>query len=110
MGANDETSTDLPESAVSTTAHFEAITDVEIPGTPGATGQAAAAIDALPAGSALLVVQHGPTTGARFLLDADATMAATPARTSSSTTSPSRDVTRSSGGSRTASRCGTSAR
>lgn len=75
MGANDETSTDLPESAVSTTAHFEAITDVEIPGTPGATGQAAAAIDALPAGSALLVVQHGPTTGARFLLDADATMA-----------------------------------
>ncbi len=33
------------------------------------------AIDALPAGSALLVVQRGPNTGARFLLDADRTTA-----------------------------------
>ncbi len=32
-----------------------------------------AAIDALPAGSALLVVQRGPNAGARFLLDADRT-------------------------------------
>ncbi len=34
-----------------------------------------AAIEALPAGSALLVVQRGPNTGARFLLDADRTTA-----------------------------------
>jgi pSer/pThr/pTyr-binding forkhead associated (FHA) protein len=34
-----------------------------------------AAIDALPAGSALLVVQRGPNAGARFLLDAERTTA-----------------------------------
>jgi pSer/pThr/pTyr-binding forkhead associated (FHA) protein len=33
------------------------------------------AIDALPEGSALLVVQRGPNSGARFLLDADKTTA-----------------------------------
>jgi pSer/pThr/pTyr-binding forkhead associated (FHA) protein len=33
------------------------------------------AIDALPVGSALLVVQRGPNAGARFLLDADRTTA-----------------------------------
>jgi pSer/pThr/pTyr-binding forkhead associated (FHA) protein len=34
-----------------------------------------AAIDALPAGSALLVVRRGPNAGARFLLDAQRTTA-----------------------------------
>ena len=34
-----------------------------------------AAVEALPAGSALLVVQRGPNTGARFLLDAERTTA-----------------------------------
>src|SRR3954464_1017489 len=34
-----------------------------------------AAIDALPPGSALLVVQRGPNSGARFLLDAEKTTA-----------------------------------
>ena len=33
------------------------------------------AVEALPAGSALLVVQRGPNTGARFLLDAERTTA-----------------------------------
>ena len=33
------------------------------------------AVDALPAGSALLVVQRGPNAGSRFLLDADVTTA-----------------------------------
>jgi FHA domain len=33
------------------------------------------AVDALPAGSALLVVERGPVAGARFLLDADRTTA-----------------------------------
>ena len=36
----------------------------------GLSAADAAAVAALPAGTALLVVQHGPTTGARFLLDA----------------------------------------
>lgn len=34
-----------------------------------------AAVDALPAGSALLIVQRGPNAGARFLLDGDRTTA-----------------------------------
>jgi pSer/pThr/pTyr-binding forkhead associated (FHA) protein len=34
-----------------------------------------AAVDALPPGSALLVVQRGPNAGSRFLLDADVTTA-----------------------------------
>ncbi len=33
------------------------------------------AVEALPAGSALLIVQRGPNTGARFLLDHDVTCA-----------------------------------
>jgi pSer/pThr/pTyr-binding forkhead associated (FHA) protein len=33
--------------------------------------QEQAAVDALPAGCALLIVQHGPSAGSRFLLDAD---------------------------------------
>ncbi|WP_194948079.1 FHA domain-containing protein [Actinomyces trachealis] len=39
----------------------------------GLSGQDLAAIQALPVGTALLIVQHGPTTGARFLLDAQET-------------------------------------
>lgn len=36
----------------------------------GLSPQDRAAIAALPAGTALLLIHHGPTTGARFLLDA----------------------------------------
>lgn len=39
----------------------------------GVTDDERDAIDALPSGSALLVVRRGPNTGARFLLDADTT-------------------------------------
>ena len=57
----------------------------------------AAAVDALPAGHALLVVQRGPDAGSRFLLDPTSSPpAATPTARSSSTTSPSRAGTRSS--------------
>ncbi len=35
------------------------------------TAEEQAAVDALPAGSALLVVQRGPSAGSRFLLDTD---------------------------------------
>ena len=41
----------------------------------GLTAADTAAIDALPAQSALLVVQRGPNAGARFLLDAERTTA-----------------------------------
>ena len=48
------------------------------PGAADADGEArelsaadAAALDALPSGSALLVVQRGPSAGSRFLLDTD---------------------------------------
>ncbi len=42
---------------------------------PGLSGAERAAVDALPGGSALLVVQRGPNAGARFLLDAETTTA-----------------------------------
>lgn len=47
------------------------VSDVE----PRLAGPDQAAVDALPAGSALLVVQRGPNAGARFLLDAERTTA-----------------------------------
>lgn len=48
---------------------------VEVPVDSRLSPNDQAAIEALPAGSALLVVQRGPNTGARFLLDADRTTA-----------------------------------
>lgn len=41
--------------------------------TANVTAEEQGAIDALPAGSALLVVRRGPNSGARFLLDGDLT-------------------------------------
>jgi len=65
------------ESDGPTTAHLDAIRDGETmsqaDGGGGTPIRASAAIEALPPDSALLVVQHGPNTGARFLLDADVT-------------------------------------
>ncbi|MDR1186212.1 MAG: FHA domain-containing protein [Bifidobacteriaceae bacterium] len=49
--------------------------DLDAPLGEGLSPQAQAAIDALPATSALLVVQRGPNAGSRFLLDADSTTA-----------------------------------
>nr|WP_228447558.1 FHA domain-containing protein [Streptomyces paludis] len=42
---------------------------------PSLTPEAQAAVDALPAGSALLVVRRGPNSGSRFLLDGELTTA-----------------------------------
>jgi pSer/pThr/pTyr-binding forkhead associated (FHA) protein len=42
---------------------------------PSLTPEAQAAVDALPLGSALLVVRRGPNSGSRFLLDGDLTTA-----------------------------------
>ena len=45
------------------------------PAAPAVSVDDAAAVEALPAGSALLIAQRGPTAGARFLLDAPRTTA-----------------------------------
>jgi len=42
---------------------------------PGSEGHDSGALEALPPGSALLVVKRGPNAGSRFLLDADTTTA-----------------------------------
>lgn len=42
---------------------------------PSLSPEAQAAVDALPAGSALLVVRRGPNSGSRFLLDSEVTTA-----------------------------------
>ena len=52
--------------------------DAEVTGQtalPSLSPEAQAAVDALPAGSALLVVRRGPNSGSRFLLDGDLTTA-----------------------------------
>ncbi|GEA82821.1 MAG: FHA domain-containing protein [Cellulomonas sp.] len=60
-----------------TTVNFGHVGPVEIEqGAPvGLTSDESAAVHALPATSALLVMQRGPSAGARFLLDADRTVA-----------------------------------
>jgi pSer/pThr/pTyr-binding forkhead associated (FHA) protein len=58
--------------APETTLTFQAIKRDTLPAPGGGLSAAhQAAVDALPAGSALLVVQQGPTAGARFLLATD---------------------------------------
>ena len=52
--------------------------DAEVTGqtaVPSLSPEAQAAVDALPAGSALLVVRRGPNSGSRFLLDGELTTA-----------------------------------
>jgi pSer/pThr/pTyr-binding forkhead associated (FHA) protein len=58
-----------------TTISLHAVTDAPEGADTRLSGADQAAIDALPAGSALLVVQRGPNAGARFLLDAERTTA-----------------------------------
>jgi len=65
-----------PEGVDSTQVFGEGLVfEPEEPGPTGLSSQAAAAVEALPAGSALLVVLRGPNAGSRFLLDAAATTA-----------------------------------
>ena len=45
------------------------------PAAPALSPEAQAAVDALPLGSALLIVRRGPNSGSRFLLDGDLTTA-----------------------------------
>jgi pSer/pThr/pTyr-binding forkhead associated (FHA) protein len=66
-----------PESAVegTSTISFGSSAETETEPGPELSAADAAAIEALPAGSALLVVQRGPSAGSRFLLDTDHTTA-----------------------------------
>src|SRR6187549_2576727 len=60
---------------VETTISLGALVPPEATEETGLSSADQAAIDALPGGSALLVVQRGPNAGARFLLDAERTTA-----------------------------------
>ena len=55
------------------TAKFSA--DMVVGQTPALSSEEAAALAALPAGSALLIVHRGPSAGSRYLLDQDQTIA-----------------------------------
>ena len=66
-----------PTHGPDTTMSFGAIEPVEIEASApvGLTPDEVAAVHALPPTSALLVMQRGPSAGARFLLDAERTVA-----------------------------------
>ena len=66
-----------PEQSPERTSVFRAdfLADVEGQQAPPQPEPTVAGIDALPAGSALLVVKRGPNAGSRFLLDRDTTSA-----------------------------------
>ncbi|GHB01235.1 MULTISPECIES: FHA domain-containing protein [Streptomyces] len=74
----------VPERASETTstisisgieAYEAEVTGQTATSSPSLSPEAQAAVDALPAGSALLVVRRGPNSGSRFLLDGDLTTA-----------------------------------
>src|SRR5699024_10845644 len=60
---------------VSTTARFGAIAEGEELAHVDVPQPDLAAVEGLPPGHALLIVQRGPTAGARFLLDTERTLA-----------------------------------
>ena len=74
MSQNDGPGGVPPERAPEQTSVFRAdfLADVE---PPVAREQSVSGVDALPAGSALLVVKRGPNAGSRFLLDRSTTSA-----------------------------------
>jgi len=71
---SDEDATSEPESASELTSTLSigvsGPAEVDAPDAPGADPDQAA-VEALPAGSALLVVRRGPNAGSRFTLDVD---------------------------------------
>ncbi|GAB2672834.1 FHA domain-containing protein [Thalassiella azotivora] len=66
---------DAPRRAPDTTMTFSTVpaAESEAAAESGLSQDESAAVDALPLGSALLVVQRGPNSGARFLLDSERT-------------------------------------
>lgn len=78
-GAHGGTTPDrpTPERPIDSTMSFAglAVPEVHESADRGVTSEDQEAIDALPPGSALLVVRRGPNAGSRFLLDAERTSA-----------------------------------
>jgi pSer/pThr/pTyr-binding forkhead associated (FHA) protein len=79
-GAGSRPSSGSGTSAVETTSTIslnalEGALDGETPPAAAADGDDAAPLEALPPGTALLVVKRGPNAGSRFLLDAEVTTA-----------------------------------
>ncbi|WP_007025101.1 glycogen accumulation regulator GarA [Saccharomonospora iraqiensis] len=75
MSTNDESGVP-PEQSPERTSVFRADFTSEMEGQEAPAVEAQdAGVDALPAGSALLVVKRGPNAGSRFLLDRDTTSA-----------------------------------
>lgn len=73
---SDETDIVLPVDPATADTAADTGRGAELPTEPGEPRLSAAdhaTIDALQAGTALLIVRHGPTAGARFLLDAEVT-------------------------------------
>lgn len=64
---------EVPQESIGETTATIAIPQANEPDGEGQelSAQDAAALDALPLGSALLIVQRGPSAGSRFLLDTD---------------------------------------
>ncbi|WP_086819115.1 glycogen accumulation regulator GarA [Allokutzneria sp. NRRL B-24872] len=77
MSQNDGPGGVPPEGAAESTSIFRAdfLADVEGAEAPPAPEPPVSGVDALPSGSALLVVKRGPNAGSRFLLDRDTTSA-----------------------------------
>ncbi|GAA4036624.1 FHA domain-containing protein [Allokutzneria multivorans] len=77
MSQNDGPGGVPPEGAAESTSIFRAdfLADVEGAEAAPAPAPPVSGVDALPAGSALLVVKRGPNAGSRFLLDRDTTSA-----------------------------------
>jgi pSer/pThr/pTyr-binding forkhead associated (FHA) protein len=75
-GSNDETDIVHPVDPANADTAADAGRGADVGAEPAETGLTAAdqaTIEALNRGTALLIVRHGPTAGARFLLDADVT-------------------------------------
>ncbi|HEV7623563.1 MAG TPA: FHA domain-containing protein [Amnibacterium sp.] len=64
-----------PNAGPETTASFGYEFGSQLSQMAGRSTEEQAAVNALPSGSALLVVRRGPNVGARFLLDSDVTVA-----------------------------------
>ncbi|MFC7340118.1 glycogen accumulation regulator GarA [Saccharopolyspora griseoalba] len=64
-----------PEQSPETTSVFRPFSEQESTESGAPEPAAASGVDALPAGSALLVVKRGPNAGSRFLLDRETTNA-----------------------------------
>ncbi|WP_283249788.1 FHA domain-containing protein [Streptomyces sp. TS71-3] len=74
-GASERPSETTSTISISGIEAYEAEVTGQTTPSPALSPEAQAAVDALPIGSALLIVRRGPNSGSRFLLDGDLTTA-----------------------------------